>query len=422
MSYPTGDRNIRMTKFKAMGVLLGGLALLGAGCGSGGSAEVYAIVDKDPVAAVNAYGYYDEVQQVGRVKTLVRPSDIHRSGQGVDGIPVLTAPFFVTVDEAETEGVLIDEFYGISVKDGETRKFYPLQILAWHEIVHDTMDGAPIIVTYSPLTEATGVYRADGAFGVSGYVWNNESLMYDEATKTLWSRLIGRGAYGSQAGRDLSTIPFELVPWEKWREAYPEGRVLSTQTGYARRYDRSPYGGYLLSRNIFFPMSQPFVAALEPKAVVSGIVVEGIAKAYQEGPVAQNEDGLKQEKMGETNIVVWVDEARGVLRAHEAVDVDFRSVDGEDLMDRARNRWTLDEDGNLIFGDRVLRTLVPQTMFWFGWSSLHPDSHLYGNVRGKGLVDGPFEIEEGEGVDLNEDNEIKVDASFGAEATETEAQ
>ena len=85
-----GGSYTRMTKFKAMGVLLRSRAV-GSGMWERRIGEVYAIVDKDPVAAVNAYGYYDEVQQVGRVKTLVRPSDIHRSGQGVDGIPVLTS-------------------------------------------------------------------------------------------------------------------------------------------------------------------------------------------------------------------------------------------------------------------------------------------------------------------------------------------
>ncbi len=410
-----------MSKFKVLPFLFGALLLAGAGC-QGAVKEIYSIVDKDPVAAVNASGYYDEVQSVGGVKTLVRPSDIRPSGQGMEGIPVLTTPSFVSVEEAQAEGVLFDDLYGISVADASGRKFYSLQILAWHEIVHDTIDGQPIIVAYSPLTEVAGVYRSsEGGFGISGYVWNNESLIYDGESETLWSKLIGRGVYGPAAGADLSLVPFELVSWGKWRAAYPDGQVLTTQTGYTRRYDRSPYGTYSTTRTVLFPVVQPFVPALEPKAIVSGVVIDGIAKAYQEGPIVDELNGLKLDVLGETNVVVWVDEVRGALQAHRAEDVEFRLVDGDTLKDRRGNTWTLDAQGNLVSNDRMLGSLVPQTMYWFAWSSLYPQSHLYANVIGKGLVDGPVELEKGDGIDLEKDGtEIKIDSTFGTGAVEGE--
>src|SRR3989338_2275890 len=242
-----------MSKFKVLPFLFGALVLAGAGCQDGGK-EIYSIVDKDPTATVNASGYYDDVEIVGDLRkffTLVRPSDLRPSGQGTEGIPVLTSPTFVSVEEAVAEGVLYDELYGVSVANEAGQKFYPLQILSWHEVVHDTVDSQPIVVTYSPLTETVGVYRVpEGGFGISGYVWNNESLIYDVESKTLWSKLLGRAVYGPQAGRDLSTMPFEFVAWKKWRDAYPEGQVLSTNTGFVRRYDRSPYGTYPTTRTL----------------------------------------------------------------------------------------------------------------------------------------------------------------------------
>jgi hypothetical protein len=65
-------------------------------------------------------------------------------GPAKDGIPALTDPAFVTVDEAGLEdgrtGILLD-------LEGEQR-FYPFGILVWHEIVNDTVGSTDVAVTF----------------------------------------------------------------------------------------------------------------------------------------------------------------------------------------------------------------------------------------------------------------------------------
>jgi hypothetical protein len=65
-------------------------------------------------------------------------------GPPKDGIPALTDPAFVSVDEAglapEQTGILLD-------LEGE-RRFYPFNILVWHEIVNDTIGSTDVAVTF----------------------------------------------------------------------------------------------------------------------------------------------------------------------------------------------------------------------------------------------------------------------------------
>jgi hypothetical protein len=65
-------------------------------------------------------------------------------GPAKDGIPALTDPAFVTVDESGLDdgdtGILLD-------LEGEQR-FYPFGILVWHEIVNDTVGSTDVAVTF----------------------------------------------------------------------------------------------------------------------------------------------------------------------------------------------------------------------------------------------------------------------------------
>ena len=132
------------------------------------------------------------------VKHSIPLDEIRGGGPPKDGIPSVDAPKFISIKEADaflddTSDIML----GIEVK-GEAR-FYPYQILVWHEIVNDTIQDEPVLVTYCPLC-ATGVAfdrRVDGEareFGVSGLLWESNLLMYNRTPgagkETIWARFL----------------------------------------------------------------------------------------------------------------------------------------------------------------------------------------------------------------------------------------
>ena len=173
-----------MKRFKLLSAGLFGLLLLGAGCASSSGSELYSIVGSDPAANANAGGYYDEVQRVRGENTLVRPSDITANGQGVDGFPVLAAPTFVSVEEAEAENVFFDDLMGYAVDTADGSRFYSTQVLAWHGLVLDEIDGQSVFAAHSVLSGTGGIYEREAGedYGLSGYVWNSDTLFFDETT------------------------------------------------------------------------------------------------------------------------------------------------------------------------------------------------------------------------------------------------
>jgi hypothetical protein len=66
-------------------------------------------------------------------------------GPSKDGIPALTNPEFVTADDAQVPS---DDVQGILLDiDGDMR-YYPYNILVWHEVVNDEVGGKPVTVTF----------------------------------------------------------------------------------------------------------------------------------------------------------------------------------------------------------------------------------------------------------------------------------
>ncbi len=216
-------------------------------------------------------GVYTEAVRFADMDYLVPPDEVYDSGLGKDGHPRLLEPSMndsTTMDEK-----LIDEVRGLAVEVNGIATFYPFQILNWHEVVHDTVAGKPLLVTYSALTGSAVVYEptVDGVerrFGDSGKVYNNASLLYDESSDTLWNQTSGQAIAGEDAGKKLTVYPSVVMRWDEWREAHPDGLVLSDETGYIREYGRHPYGGYETSGGIFFPVNNLTAEMLSLKDVV----------------------------------------------------------------------------------------------------------------------------------------------------------
>lgn len=184
-------------------------------------------------------------------------SQVLDGGPGKDGIPALTNPVFTDIVHADATTQKSD---GILVTAGSVTKFYPYNVLVWHEIVNDVVDGKPLVVTFCPLCGSAIVFEAQVKgksehFGVSGKLYNSNLLMYDKTTESLWSQIQGEAVVGSLAGTKLSLYPSQIVSFKMIREKYPQAQILSIDTGYHRDYSFYPYGNYGNTNDLYFPIS-----------------------------------------------------------------------------------------------------------------------------------------------------------------------
>jgi hypothetical protein len=201
-------------------------------------------------------------------------------GPGRDGIPALDEPRFVPIAEFDRP----DDVQAIVLADGPEVRAYPYNILIWHEIVNDTVDGQPVAVTFCPLCGSAIVFDRTlpsgevATFGVSGALIESNLVMFDRATESLWQQSTGEALAGALVGQELDRVQFQRLTLGELRERYPEAQVLSEQTGHARTYGRNPYSGYNESDEFIFAPSFTD-ARLDPKEIVVVFEVEGTPAA-----------------------------------------------------------------------------------------------------------------------------------------------
>jgi hypothetical protein len=327
-------------------------------------------------------------------------SAIMSGGPPRDGIPSIDAPQFVSSNEAASW--LVDNEPVIALEINGDARAYPLQVLTWHEIVNDAVGGVPVVVTFCPLCNSALVFdRRHGdevlEFGVSGLLRNSDLIMYDRTTESLWQQFTGEGIIGDLAGEQLAFVPSALVSFADFRTAYPDGDVLSRETGFSRDYGRNPYEGYDTVGSNPFLYKGPVDGRLQAveRVVTVSLPEAGLDLAY---PLSTLSDaGVINDTQGGRNLVVFhkpgTSSALGAASIAEGQDVGATGVfdavlDDRKLTFRAEGEAIVDEETGStwnILGQALAGPLAGQQLepvvhgdhFWFSWAAFKPGTIVY---------------------------------------------
>ncbi len=288
-----------------------------------------------------------EIMITDNVKHSIPLDEIIGGGPAKDGIPSIDNPKLISISNASAW--LKDEEPGVAVSINGTDRFYPYQILVWHEIVNDTINGKRILITYCPLCYTGIVFDpvVKGervTFGTSGKLWNSNLVMYDRKTESLWSQVLGGAIVGEMTGTKLAILESDLTRFGAWKQAHPNGQVLSRDTGASRFYGQDPYGDYYKTPGTYFPVGKKDTR-LSEKDFVLGIVVGNQAKAYSTEAIKKA--GEIEDRFAGTIII---------------------------------GRYEKDLDAVRLFEKKADGTLVrinPVGAFWFSWVAAHPNTELY---------------------------------------------
>ena len=326
-------------------------------------------------------------------------SDILSGGPPKDGIPAIDNPIFISVDEADQ--FLDDLEPVIFLKIGEEARAYPLQILTWHEIVNDVVGGNPVTVTFCPLCNTAIAFdrNFDGQvldFGTTGRLRFSNLIMYDRQTETWWQQATGEGIAGEYTGQQLTFLPASIIGWGEFKGNFPEGQVLSRETGFQREYGRNPYAGYDNINNSPFLFRGPETPGVLP-AMARVLTVELNSDAVAYPYEVLQEQGAINDTLAESEIVIfWQPGTASALDASRIAEgqdvgagVSFsREVDGQILTfsydgekitdDQTGSEW--DVFGRAVSGELAgtqLEPIVSVNHFWFSWAAFKPETRVY---------------------------------------------
>jgi hypothetical protein len=255
-----------------------------------------------------------------------------------DCIPSIDQPNFLKMAEAD---FLDADDLLLSVTHAGITRAYPTRILDRHEIVNDYFGDTPVAVTYCPLCGSglAFVRRLDGSvveLGVSGLLHNNDLIMYDRKTDSLWQQITGQAIAGPKRGSKLESIPVTMSLWVDWKRANPDAEVLSPPSD-PENYSKVAYGDYASSERLLFPVTAQD-ARLHVKKVIYGAEIGTKS-------IAVEADWLVQRGSWE----------------HE--------VDGQSF------RLEADASGGVV-GTLDGQPIPIHRMYWFAWYSFHPNTSL----------------------------------------------
>lgn len=325
-------------------------------------------------------------------------SEITSGGPPRDGIPPLDHPSFVAPGAAQAWLKGREPVIALEI-NGDDRA-YPLEILIWHEVVNDQVGGVPATVTFCPLCHSAIAFdrRVGGRvldFGTTGNLRKSDLVMWDRQTESWWQQATGTAIVGALTGTVLAVFPASIVSFDSFRQAYPEGKVLSRDTGFSRTYGENPYPGYDDIKQSPFLFSGIVDGRLPPKEKVVTVSLNGEEAAYPYSVLRKR--GVLMDSAGGVRIAIFYQPgtvsalggpsipdntdigATGVFKAALGDrTLSFRSDGRAFVDDQTGSRWDLLGRGvsGALAGQR-LAPVVHGDYFWFAWAAFQPQSRIY---------------------------------------------
>lgn len=305
-----------------------------------------------------------------------------------DAIPSLLQPDMVTIGDPGAEYMVdSDRILGILI-EGQPRA-YPHRILWHHEIVSDRIGDRAVAATFCPLTGSGLVFDPVLAgeeldIGVSGLLFANNLVLYDRTSGDVFGpQLSPSGRCTRFRDATLDLLPVLETSWGEWRRLHPNTTVVSSDTGFERNYDVSPYGDYDALHNDDLLFDMPVDTSRPIKERVLAVRGASGATGFPFGELsdALGSHGAAHETVDGEEIVVFYSAADGQTAVAFSPRADGRLLtfqahpDGGWTDAETGSVWNLEgraTDGPLR-GERLAAHPGAFVVFWFAWRHFDPD-------------------------------------------------
>ena len=226
----------------------------------------------------------------------------------------------------------------------------------------------------------------DVTFGTSGFLYQNNKLMYDRPTDTLWHSLTGEPVIGELAhsGKKLTQFPVTVTTWQQWREQHPDSTVVSIDTGYIREYlapsePGSAYFKYRASPKAMFPI---FTADSRLPAKINVVGISsgaGQATAFTVDQVVA--ERVINTAVGAVEAVLVGHPLTGVVGVFErdghVFEIAEAGSDPREITDESGTTWTASDSALVAEDGRSLARIPARELFWFAWAAFFPGTDVY---------------------------------------------
>ena len=278
------------------------------------------------------------------------------------------------------------------VVNGQPRA-YPLWIAGQFHVVNDTINDAPVVVTYCEICSGASAFKPvieqfgdlTLSFQIHG-IARGTFTVYDYQTQTVWSPFTGRTLEGKLHPSRMERIPLIMEYWEDWVKRHPGTEVLFQSPKFREREHMSLVQAQM--GHEYIPRGFKDVGNMDDTRLAHNAFVFGVTNQAGDKSIAFPLDFLeeKQEllrylfanehyllkKIGKFGVVAYrLQENQEDKTYHQVSQDPFRVADNEGGLWNEFGK-ALNETGE----KRDLAVADGYFTEWYEWVSGYPESEI----------------------------------------------
>lgn len=260
-------------------------------------------------------------------------------------------------------------------------KAYPVEMIAYHHQVQDTVGGQPVMVTYCGACRTGRVYNPviNGKkenFRLAGMDEFN-AMFEDNTTKSWWRQSTGEAVAGPLKGSLLVEIASQQVALASWLRANPGSKIMQPDPMFQKRYDS--YADYDKGTG-GNEREKRDTASWKLKSWVIGVAVTGYAKAYDWNALVNKK--LIQDSLPNLPLIITIEKDNATFHVWNSTvngqKLYFIKTDSGLQDSNTASLWN--DDGICISGilaGQKLKPVQASQEFWHAWQDFHPGTKKY---------------------------------------------
>lgn len=256
--------------------------------------------------------------------------------------------------------------------DNEEARAYPIQLIAYHHQVLDTIGDQPIMVTYCSVCRSGRIFKPeiDGelvSFRLVGMDHFN-AMFEDNHTRSWWRQATGEAITGKLKGAMLPELLSEQMTLAQWLELYPHSLVMQYDTMFQAAYDSLDTYDKGLGRG---KLTGTDTLSWNDKSWVVGVVIKDESKAYDWNHLRKTH--IIHDVLNSTPIVIALasDTMSFVVYERPSPEMMFTILD--DTLRHLEHKYDL--AGKAAFpGGTSLKPVYAYQEFWHSWKEFHPET------------------------------------------------